>query len=459
MLTSIRNWWRSQDQNCILVNILAALVVFSASSDINNINIGISLGLAGAYILYYCIKNRSLQVFRISKENLLGMVVFLGAVLLSSLAIKDPKSIHLAASYIYWTLPFFVIVWLGNLTDIRYGAVAGGIVSVFITGLFSLILHYIHQHKAVYLQIRRFLRRCLRHNNSGLLVVLLSSIVLRLKDISRWGGRVGAFDSTNPNFYGTLLIGILPLLIFALRSEVFRNHKWLLVLDTVVLLLGCHALWITGSRGAVAALFAGGLYILLVYTFANKKMKVLLVGLTLGAVFFGLALHFGIAGRAYQKGDIHREYLLQSSYHMWLDHKITGVGLANWAPVYAKSYAVVSEAKYLEAPHNAVAWFFSATGMIGGCGYVFFLIYYIVLLTRKIKQHSDQWILYAGLWAFIAINLHGMVDMGIILKQGARLLYLMLGLALASHPGDAVRESQFGKTSQKAMELTNQQSG
>ena len=188
-------------------------------------------------------------------------------------------------------------------------------------------------------------------------------------------------------------------------------------------------------------------------------MKVLLVGLTLGAVFFGLALHFGIAGRAYQKGDIHREYLLQSSYHMWLDHKITGVGLANWAPVYAKSYAVVSEAKYLEAPHNAVAWFFSATGMIGGCGYVFFLIYYIVLLTRKIKQHSDQWILYAGLWAFIAINLHGMVDMGIILKQGARLLYLMLGLALASHPGDAVRESQFGKTSQKAMELTNQQSG
>ena len=55
MFTSIRNWWRSQDPNCILVNVLAGLIVFSASSDINNVNIGISLGLAGAYILYHCI--------------------------------------------------------------------------------------------------------------------------------------------------------------------------------------------------------------------------------------------------------------------------------------------------------------------------------------------------------------------------------------------------------------------
>ena len=440
MLTLIRNWWRSRDQNCILVNVLAALIVFSASSDINNINIGISLGLGCAYIIYHCIKNRSLQVLYIPKENLLGMAVFLGSVLLSSILVKDLESIHVAASYIYWTLPFFVIAWLGNLTDIRYGAVAGGIVSVFITGFFSLILKYIHQHKAVYLQIRRFLRQCLRHHKSGLLVVLLSSIVLRVKDVSRWGGRVGAFDSTNPNFYGTLLIGILPLLIFALRSAVLRKNKWLAGLDIFVLLLGCRALWVTGSRGAVAALFAGGLYILLVYTFVNKKFKVLLAGLTLGAVFFGLIMNSGIAGRAYQKGDAQRIYLLQSSYHMWLDHKLTGVGLANWAPVYVKSY-ILKEAprrdESIGASHNAVAWFFSATGIIGGTGYIFFLLYYIVLLTRKIKKESDQWVLYAGLWAFIAINLHGMVDMGIILKQGARLLYLMLGLALACHHGDA----------------------
>lgn len=426
MFTSIREWWRSRDPNSILVNVLAALIVFSASSDINNVNIGISLGLAGAYILYHCIKTRSLQMFYIPKEHLLGMGVFLGAVLLSSLSTGDLKNIRVAGSYIYWTLPFFVITWLGNLGDVRYGAVAGGVVSVCITGLFSCILYYVHTHKDVYLQIGQYVKT----HKSGFLAVVFSAIVLRVQDVSRWFGRIGAFDSTNPNFYGTLLIGILPLLLFALRSDVFRKNKWLTGLDIAVLLLGCRALWMTGSRGAVATLFAGGLYVLLVYTVVNKKMKVLLTGLALGAVCFGLAFHFGIAGRAYQKGDIHREYLLQSSYHMWLDHKLTGVGLANWAPVYATSYAVVPEARYLESAHNAIAWFFSATGIVGGAGYLFFLLYYIVLLTRKIKQQPDQWILYAGLWTFIAINLHGMVDMGIILKQGARLLYLMLGLAL-----------------------------
>ena len=460
MFTSIRNWWRSQDPNCILVNVLAGLIVFSASSDINNINIGISLGLASAYVLYHCIKNRNLQVFYIPKEHLLGMVVFLGAVLLSSILIKDLESIHIAGSYIYWTLPFFVITWLGNVADIRYGAVAGGIVSVFITGFFSLILHYLHQHKDVYLQIRRTLRRCLKYNKSGLLVVFFSLIVYHMHGVFRWHGRVGAFDSTNPNFYGTLLIGILPLLIFALRSAVLRKNKWLVGLDIFVLLLGCRALWMTGSRGAVAALFAGGLYILLVYTFVYRKFKVLLTGLALGAVFFGLIMSSGIAGRLYQKGDIQRIYLLQSSYHMWLDHKLTGVGLANWAHVYVNSY-ILKEAprrdEGIGASHNAVAWFFSATGVIGGVGYIFFLLYYIVLLTRKIKQQPDQWILYAGLWTFIAINLHGMVNMGIILKQGARLLYLMLGLALVYHHGGADRELQPRRIHQKAMELTNQQ--
>ena len=431
MLTSIRNWWRSQDSNSILVNVLAGLIVFSASSDVNNINIGISLGLAGAYILYHCIKTRSLQVFYIPKEHLLGMFVFLGAVLLSSLSTGDLKNVHVAGSYIYWTLPFFVITWLGNLGDVRYGAVAGGLVSVCITGLFSCILFYVHTHKDVYLQIGQYVKT----HKSGFLAVLFSSIVYHMQGVFRLNGRIGAFDSTNPNFYGTLLIGILPLLLFALRSDVLRKNKWLTGLDILTLLLGGRALWMTGSRGAVAALFAGGLYVLLVYTVVNKKIKVLLTGLALCAVCFGLAFQFGIAGRAYQKGDIQREYLWQSSYHMWQDHKLTGVGLANWAPAYATSYAPAQAAKYLISPHNAVAWFFSATGIIGGTGYIFFLLYYIVLLTRKIKQQPDQWILYAGLWAFIAINLHGMVDMGIILKQGARLLYLMLGLALVCHQG------------------------
>lgn len=454
MLTSIRNWWRSQDSNSILVNVLAGLIVFSASSDINNINIGISLGLGGAYILYHCIKHRGLQVFYIPKEHLLGMVVFLGMVLLSSILIKDLGSIRMTGTYIYWTLPFFVITWLGNLGDIRYGAVVGGLISVCITGMFSFILYYVHTHKDVYLYIGEYVK----NHKSGLLVVLFSYIVLHMQGVFKLDGRIGAFDPGNPNFYGTLLVGILPLLFFALRSAVLRSNKWLFGLDIVVLLLGCRALWVTGSRGAVVALIAGGFYILLVFTIVNKKIKMLLTGLALGAVLCGLILSFGVSGRSLLKEDVQRKCLLQSSYQMWQDHKLTGVGLANWAPIYVKSY-ILKEATRRDvsigASHNAVAWFFSSTGIIGGFGYIFFLFYYTVLLTRKIKQQPDQWILYAGLWAFLAINLHGMVDMGIILKQGARLLYLMLGLALTCNDKGAGRELSFCKRNDKTTGLTN----
>ena len=37
----------------------------------------------------------------------------------------------------------------------------------------------------------------------------------------------------------------------------------------------------------------------------------------------------------------------------------------------------------------------------------------------------------AGLWIFLAMSLHGFVDIGMVEKGIARLLYLMLGLALS----------------------------
>ena len=256
MFTSIRKWWRSRDPNSILVNVLAALVVFAVSSDINNLNISIAMILGGLYITYDCVKKRSLNGFFIPKENLLGMAVFLGAVLFSSLLTGDLKNIHVAGSYIYWTLPFFIITYLGNQADIRYAAVVGGFMTVFITGLFSLIQQYIYLHKDVYVHIRQYLKQ----TKSGFLVVLFSYLVLHMQGIFESQGRIGAFD-INPNFYGTLLIGILPLLLVALKSDVLRQNKWFVAIDIITLLLGCRALWMTGSRGAVAAMFAGGLYI------------------------------------------------------------------------------------------------------------------------------------------------------------------------------------------------------
>ena len=82
-------------------------------------------------------------------------------------------------------------------------------------------------------------------------------------------------------------------------------------------------------------------------------------------------------------------------------------------------------------PHNSIAWYFSTTGSIGGIGYLFFVLFYFYKLVQKLKEQPGNWMLAAGLWIFLAMSLHGFVDIGMVEKGIARLLYLMLGLALS----------------------------
>jgi O-antigen ligase len=82
-------------------------------------------------------------------------------------------------------------------------------------------------------------------------------------------------------------------------------------------------------------------------------------------------------------------------------------------------------------PHNVFAWFFSTTGSIGGIGYVFFVCSYIWVFCKEMKRSDISWFDAVGLWVFLAITIHGMVDAGVIYKAIARLLYLVMGLSIS----------------------------
>ena len=150
--------------------------------------------------------------------------------------------------------------------------------------------------------------------------------------------------------------------------------------------------------------------------------------MVLFAAFAKMGLPSGMS-RGY---DNERILFWKASYAMWQDHKLIGVGLNNWHDKYVNKY-ITEEAKerMQVSPHNSFAWFFSTTGVIGGIGYLYLLFYYSSLLVHKIKRTPIQWVLYVGLWSFLAINIHGMVDMGVTNKAAARLLFLMLGLAMS----------------------------
>ena len=200
-------------------------------------------------------------------------------------------------------------------------------------------------------------------------------------------------------------------------------------------------------------------------------MAVLLAGAALisGYVFFGITLG-GTNAHGYD--DAVRLRLVKHSYYLWQDHKLYGVGLANWATRYveryrneyktrlkaweqntagtqgtnkkvpkkaeiAKKYSIemgkefaISTVIRHKIPHNSIAWFFTTTGVIGGIGYMTFVIGYLCLFLQLIKKYPEEWIVLAGFWVFVAVGIHGLVDVGIAYKAAARLLYLMLGLAL-----------------------------
>ena len=200
--------------------------------------------------------------------------------------------------------------------------------------------------------------------------------------------------------------------------------------------------------------------------FRERIWRVILAFVLAGAVLISGYALFGITPGSHGYDDTTRLRMLSFSYDMWKDHKWLGVGLENWREEYMGHYfkedvvrkaamkyymnqlartnetfssekaeevqkAALQEESKHNMPHNSIAWFFTTTGSIGGIGYVFFVLFYFYLLLQKLREQPKNWMLAAGLWIFLAMSIHGLVDIGMIDKGIARLLYLMLGLALS----------------------------
>lgn len=432
----VKNWWYTSTTKEKTVQILVVLLVFTYSAYINNASISIAAGLAATYILYDCYQKKSFSGFHMAKENWLGLAVFLGSVLLASLLVGDKASIHMAFRYVYWALPFLLAAYLGKLADIRYAAAAGGLLSIAVTSVNVAYLNYLllHGHKLV--------------GPGGPI----------------GDGRLGAFLS-NPNHYSVLLICTLPLLLCFYMDKKLRSSPLVFTISITVTILGLWSLWKTGSRGAMLGLFAGGVSAFTLFCYFQKQGKLFRNGLTVGIAIVAFVLLAGIQGGEIRKySDAARLRQLKSCYAMWQDHKLLGVGLENWQKEYAAHYvlkdeirqeilqryfggkkaATKQEADRIAAwqnaaikhesaypiPHNVFAWFFTATGILGGIGYLLFVAYYCRLLYSKMKENPGESFFYIGLGALLAITIHGLVDVGITNKEAARLIFLLLGIVL-----------------------------
>ena len=376
----------------VVKNITLFLMAFALSSVVSNALISIAMGLGCLDIIIAGISKKRLPTLNLCGKVKYSYWLFIGLVMLASLLTRKGANIDLAWDYFYWSIPFWIILFLHPEQDNQKFFTYGLIFSTLFTSLYS---------------VYQFI-------------------------IQPAGKRIGGFDF--PNFYAVFLILTLPFLIMYLVENYKAISKKLSVkLTAATVVLGLFALYLTGSRGACLS-FCLATLALLFFTRHYKGGTVLKAGIlamliVLAAVMLGL----GFRGEVKRSYDMERVYLLQSSYKMWQDHKIIGVGLNDWKDQYHHKY-ILKQAKErnLVIPHNTIAWFFSATGLVGGIGYLIFLIGTFVALVQAIRKNPDNWLLYAMLWSYLAFSMHGMVDVGITMKTSNRLFFMLLGFSLTN---------------------------
>ncbi|PWM76631.1 MAG: hypothetical protein DBY32_10930 [Phascolarctobacterium sp.] len=328
----------------------------------------------------------------------LSYSIFFVMIIISSLLINDIDSIKKAFKFLYYSLPFWIVLFLNykNFIDNEKIMQKALMTAMFFLAICSLYFYF------------------------------------NLMDRQR----LFVFNY-GPNGIATILEINLPF-IFVFTWNAFLKNKGIIFKSVGIItnLLMLFALAATGSRGALIGFVIGFVVLMLLNSkIVKTKISTILIFFTTLVIGFAVIFSvfyqndFGIT-RSY---DMERIRLIESSYNMWKDNKVLGVGLNNWHKNYVNEY-ILPEAKNkeLEFPHNTIAYFFSTSGLIGGVGFIIFSIGILWWLIKNLYVYSDNIYIKAMLWAFIAFSIHGLVDAGFLMKQAERLIFMYLGITCAS---------------------------
>lgn len=269
----------------------------------------------------------------------------------------------------------------------------------------------------------------------------------------------------SPNGYAQVIEQALPIAILGCvyiyqlvkTSPAKISYRTWLVFQILTVLIAIPPFILALSRGAIAGFILGGALLAAVYAAASfcsyyKRILLILISIvSVGASFYGITRYqessysniqgsssilkeVGLSAQSIYAdsgqiiGDIpftisHRPYdnqrllMWEASYAMWQDHKMTGVGFDRWQYEYEHHYISPEAAeRTMPMPHNNLAFFFSATGWIGGSGYLVFTLGTLIYLIYAVYNRPRNVVPAIGLWAFAALTVHGQVDTGITNK-------------------------------------------
>lgn len=378
-------------------------------------NAGTSIALACSILTTICVYRREhIKVSFPDKSFLWPFGLFFLSLLVSALALKDGKSLYSTWKYFTWTIPFWVFYFAGKA----------------------------HFPK----QVHSFATLAANFLLSGY-AIYLALFLLPL------GSRVKGFSS-NPNLYAMRIESILPYicLIALLVMQQNRNKVRSISqrIKKVIIFLSvtsCFAgVLLTQSRGAYMGVFFGFVFVVCIHFLLRKKVSAKNIVVIVFMLFALLCAAFYAYHNNFKRGyDRERLLLWQSSYTMWNDHKVVGVGFANWQKEYREHYiSPAAKEPNLPMPHNVVVQLFATTGLIGGIGYLLFVLGETGFLVKRMQRFPNELNYPMMLWAFSLITIHGMVDAGITNKFAMQILCAYMGICLAEDQlSTDVREEQL----------------
>lgn len=249
--------------------------------------------------------------------------------------------------------------------------------------------------------------------------------------------RFSSFYGSPPEV-GMLLDLFIPFSV-AIGMYYWQNYKWRIA-TFLLISFEVIALLLTETRGSYLAISVASLVTFFVWTKRGKnkistQKKLIIAGfISCMCVCFAAYTFFIGAESAMRMAGGERLLMWESSYYMWKDHPIWGIGLSEWSNAYndpQSEYFMEQKKETTNVmPHNIYIFFLSTGGLVAFSGVLLYILFMLKYLIKMINSHRENPMVWAMLFMFIAFMTHGMVDGSLISKHIGRVFYLFMGLGI-----------------------------
>lgn len=272
----------------------------------------------------------------------------------------------------------------------------------------------------------------------SLLLSFLIDSVYAIIDGGRanYGYRLNGFYG-HPMIYAGFACVSMPIFFLGLLLSSFSK---LFKFSVLLIFLFCgYVVLLNGTRGAWLALLICFSLALLVYI-RNISIPVLLAILGSLLLVFSLSTHNTISSRVSSLTDAgistnsERIRLWKSSFAMFKDHPVTGVGMGVFKDAYPKKYIHKdSKEPNLTRAHSNFFQILGENGSTGLTGFFLFFGYLLVWsLIKFIKTREDTY--FMAFLSTLGLMLQGLTEFNLAHSNVMKYFWLMFGSLMVSEP-------------------------